>query len=127
MRLLTLLAILFLFSFAHAETAPDKPDTATSGAFNTLLAAIQMNDYDGALIVMDDTMRASFTKEVFERVKTRYTARLKSGYEAIYLDYLQKKGFRVHLWKLTFKDKSDDVLAELSLKDGKVDGLWLRG
>ncbi|MEH2102821.1 MAG: hypothetical protein V7K76_24360 [Nostoc sp.] len=38
---------------------------------------------------------------------------------------LKQQGYQVYLWKLTFLDGGDDVLARLSLKDGKIGGFWL--
>jgi hypothetical protein len=39
---------------------------------------------------------------------------------------VKQNGDHVTLWKLTFKDGSDDALVTLSAKDGKVGGFFIR-
>ena len=46
--------------------------------------------------------------------------------QTTYLCQLKQAGYQVHLWKMTFKDDSDDQIARLVLKDGKVAGFFLQ-
>jgi hypothetical protein len=50
-------------------------------------------------------------------------SRLKGGFEATYLCQVKKGGIQVYLWKLTFKDGGDDLVALMALQDGKVASL----
>ncbi len=106
--------------------AAKQPDTETQAAFGALMTALEADDYGAFVLPLDDQTKEAMTKLLFEQVSALYAPRLKKGYEAIYLGEMKKKGYRVHLWHLTFKDGGDDVLAELSLKDKKVGGFFLR-
>jgi hypothetical protein len=39
---------------------------------------------------------------------------------------IDQKGFRVTLWKVSYKDGSDDMLATLSVRSGTVGGFFIR-
>ena len=92
-----------------------------------LLKAIEANDYD-AVVAVDGTdgFKAVLTKESLTGASTQLSPRMKKGYQCLYLGELKQHGTRVLLWKLVFKDGSDDTLARLVLKDGKVAGFGLQ-
>ena len=132
--LLTLALIPATFARAQDEAAPpvqtpktpEKLAPAVRDAFNLLMTSIQDDDYAGFLVAVDDNFKAALTKKMFDAVVVQIAPRLKNGYTAAYLDQLRRGSFTTHLWKLSFQDGGDDVLGEMSLKDGKIGGFFLR-
>ena len=114
-------AALFTAFSAYAE-----PDPATQAIFRNLIAATVSNNYDGFIGECDAAMKAALTKPMLEGVSQQIAPRAKLGYDAKYLGDLNQHGFTVHLWRLRFKDGGDDVLATLSVKEGKAGGFYLR-
>ena len=106
---------------AYAE-----PDQATQTIFKNLMAATVSNDYEGFIAQCDPVMKAALTKPMLESVSKQIEPRAKLGYDAQYLGELNQRGYKVHLWRLRFKDSGDDALATLSVKDGKAGGFLLR-
>ena len=96
---------------AYAE-----PDQSTQAIFKNLMAATVSNNY----------LKAALTKRMLERVSKELEPRARQGYDAQYLGELNRKGYKVHLWRLKFKDGGDDVLATLSVKDGKAGNFLLQ-
>lgn len=105
---------------AYAE-----PDQTTQTIFKNLMAATVSNNYDGFIVECDAAMKAAVTKPMVESVSKQIEPRASQGYEAQYLGELNQHGYKVHLWRLTFKDGGDDALATLSVKDGKAGGFYL--
>lgn len=106
--------------------APEKLAPAVRDAFNLLMTSLQDDDYAGFLVAVDDNFKAALTKKMFDSVVAQVAPRQKNGYEAIYLEQLRRGAYTTHLWKLSFQDGGDDVLAGMSLKDGKIVGFFLR-
>ncbi len=115
-------AAAFLMTTSLRAADPDQP---TQGIFKTIMTATAANDYDGFVSVCDNTMKAAITKTQLEAVSKQIAPRAKDGYDADYLGELNQRGFVVHLWRLRFKAGGDDVLATLSVKDGKAGGFFL--
>jgi hypothetical protein len=115
-----------LLSFASALPVFAQPDEEARQIFSTLMAATIANDYDGFVAVCDDKMKAALTKQMLEGVSAQLKPRADQGYAADYLGELNQEGHAVHLWRLRFKDGGDDVLATLSVKDGKAGGFYIR-
>jgi hypothetical protein len=105
---------------AHAE-----PDQPTQTLFTNLMAATVSNNYDAFISECDDAMKAGLTKPMLEGVSKQLEPRAKQGYDAQYLGELNQRGYKVHLWRLRFKDAGDDALATLSVKNGKAGGFYL--
>jgi hypothetical protein len=106
-------------------TAQAEPDQATQTIFTNLMAATVSNDYDRFTAECDAPMKAALTKVMLEGVSQQIEPRAKKGYDAQYLGELNQHGYKVNLWRLRFKDNGDDVLATLSVKDGKAGGFYL--
>jgi len=106
---------------ALAADAP-KEDAAAS---SKLLTAVEKADYE-SFVADGEAAFKRLPKPQFEAAVAQLAPRLKGGYEAIYLGELKQHGYRVTLWKLSFKDGGDDALATLSMKDGKVGGFWIK-
>lgn len=129
-------ALLTVFAApVFAQTAPDAiekaalrplPEPAVRDAFDLLMISIQENDYAGFMVAVDEDFKAALTKEIFEKVVNQVAPRLKKGFQTTYLDQLKKNGYAVHVWKIEFDDKGNDLLAELSLKNQKIGGFFLR-
>ena len=105
---------------AYAE-----PDQTTQTLFKNLMAATVSNNYDGFIAECDAAMKAALTKPMVESVSKQVEPRAKQGYDAQYLGELNQRGYKVHLWRLSFKDAGDDILATLNVKDGKAGGFYL--
>ncbi len=106
---------------AHAA-----PDDATKDVFRKLIQATVMNDYDAFVEPADATLKAAITKQMLEGVSQQMAPRMKPGFDSYYMGELNQQGCKVHLWRLQFKDGGDDVLATLSIKDGKAAGFFLK-
>jgi hypothetical protein len=101
------------------------PDQPTQSIFKNLMAATVSNNYDGFTAECDAAMKAAVTKPMFEGVSKQIEPRAKQGYDSQYLGEMNQHGYKVYLWRLRFKDGKDDVLATLSVKDGKAGGFYL--
>ena len=118
---LLLITILTGCSFANATEAPADAQAESS----KLLTAISSGDYV-AFVADGDTAFKGLKKEQFDAVAAQIGPRLKAGCEASYLGELSQRGYRVTLWRLRFASGGDDLLATLSLKDGKIGGYWMK-
>ena len=113
-------AAVFTTVSAYAE-----PDQTTQTIFKNLMAATVSDNYEGFIAECDAPMKAALTKPMLEGVSKQIEPRAKQGYDSQYLGELSQHGYKVHLWRLRFKDGGDDVLATLSVKDGKAGGFYL--
>jgi|CZKI01.1.fsa_nt_gi hypothetical protein len=101
---------------------PQKEDAAFSAK---LFTSIENSDYD-AFVADGTSAFKGITKEQFEAVCVQLAPKLKAGHTVSFLGELKQHGFRVTIWKVSFIDGSDDALATLSVKDGKVGGFWIK-
>lgn len=120
--LTTITAALLIF----ANAAQAAPDAVTEKVFNNLLTAVIKADVEAFAVESDAAMKAAITNKIIETVSAQIAPRAKEGYKAEYLGMLNQQGFEVHLWRLVFKDGKDDILATLSMKDGKAGGFFLK-
>jgi hypothetical protein len=124
LRSIILVATLLLCSPALLTAADAPSDAAAISA--KLFAALENTDYAAFVAAGDAVFQQKLKPEQFAAVAAQLAPMLKAGHAVTYLGELQQKGFRVTLWKLSFKQGGDDLLATLSLKDGKVGGFWIR-
>lgn len=106
---------------SHAAAAPK----TVAALIGNLLHAIQANDYQRFVADGTAKFKEGLTKEVFESVSTQLASRMKKGYAQVYLGRLHQHGYELYLWKLTFIDGGDDILAKMVVKDGRIAGFWL--
>lgn len=106
---------------ACAAAEPAKADAALCAR---LIKAIEVSDH-AAFIADGEAAFSKMTKEKFAAVAAQLGPRLQAGHEITYLGELRQRGYHVTLWKLCFKNGSDDALASLSTKDGKVGGFFI--
>jgi hypothetical protein len=102
---------------------PAEPGRAT---LDTLLKAVEANDYESFVSDGSDAFKTGITKPMLQGVSDQLSPHMKKGYTCSYLGELAQQGCRVLLWKLTYKDGGDDTLAKLVLKHGKVTGFLLQ-
>ena len=107
---------------ARAADEPAKPDAAASAR---LVNAIVKSDY-AAFIADGEPAFQQMKQEQFAAVAAKLGPKLAAGHQVTYLGDMRKGGYHVTLWRISFQDGSDDVLATLSMKDGKVGGFFLR-
>jgi hypothetical protein len=98
----------------------------TERTLDTLLTAIATNNYDGLVANAAPALQMRITKETFAQVCRQLSPRLKKGYKPQYLGSLKQQGVEVLLWKITFQDGGDDLLARLVIQEGKVAGFWFQ-
>jgi len=100
--------------------------SSTVGTVNTLLTAIATNNYDALIANAAPVLKSRITKETFTQVSTQLSPQLKKGYKLQYLGSLKQQGVEVFLWKITYQDGSDDMLARLVIQEDKVAGFWFQ-
>lgn len=120
MRHLAPLVALFLAGgFASAQ----EPAARVQAIFQNLISGVQTGDYASITIDGDQTFKERLTKDMVKSVHAQLGSRMKDGYSATFLTAMKKAGYEIFLWKLSFKDGKDDMLAEVFLnRDGKVSG-----
>ena len=99
---------------------------STERTLDTLLTAIATNNYDALVANAAPALKTRITKETFTQVTTQLSPRLKKGYKPQYLGSLKQQGVEVFLWKITFQDGGDDMLARLVIQEDKVAGFWFQ-
>lgn len=107
------------------QAQANQPEQSIQKTFINLINAIKENNYAKFTSQGNDAFKEAITKQIFTQVNGQLAPRIKKGYSAVFLGKLNQQGYQVYLWKLSFQDGNDDVLARLSLKDGKIGGFWL--
>jgi hypothetical protein len=118
--------VLLVVAGAAASGAPPAERPGAEASLKTMLSALQSGSYDEFLSDAEEPFRAALNRTTFDAVTARMAPRLKGGYALTYLGTLSQVGYAVNLWKITFKDGKDDVLAKISTKGGKVGGFYLQ-
>ena len=102
---------------------PSKEDAALS---SKLITAIEKSDYETFVADADAPFKKALKKELFASTAAGFAPHFQGGYAVSYLGDLQVKGSHVTLWKISFKNHSDDALVTLVVKEGQVAGFWIR-
>jgi glucose dehydrogenase len=118
------IALVLLAWIPILNAATDDP--STEGTVNTLLAAIATSNYGALVANAAPALKTRITKETFTQVSTQLSPRLKKGYKLQYLGSLKQQGVEVFLWKITYQDGGDDMLARLVIHENKVAGFWFQ-
>ncbi len=132
MRIVTMLkrtgivvTLILLACIPILDAATDGP--STEGTVNALLTAIATNNYDALIANAAPALKSRITKETFTQVTTQLSPRLKKGYNLHYLGSINKQqGVVFFLWKITYKDGGDEMLARLVIQENKVAGFWFQ-
>ena len=102
---------------------PAQEDAARA---SKLITAIEKSDYETFVADADAPFKKALKKELFASTAGHYAAQFKAGYDVSYLGDLKQFGCQVTLWKISFKDHSDDALVTLMMKEGLVAGFWIK-
>jgi hypothetical protein len=120
--IVVVLVVLAWIPFLNAATE----GPSTEGTVTTLLTAIATNNYDALIANAAPALKSRITKATFTKVSNQLSPRLKKRYTLQYLGSLKQQGVEVFLWKITFKDGGDDLLARLVVQEDKVAGFWFQ-
>ncbi len=121
--LLTFAALISVTLGAIAEEAP-KEEALILG---TLLEATQNNDLKKFESVCDEAMKTAMTTETLKQVSEQISPLMKNGYKKNYMGVLNRGAMKTYYWKIDYeKEGVPDMLAELSIKNGKVAGFFIR-
>ena len=102
-----------------------EPAADVQARLDALLTAVQANDHAGFVAQGTVEFKTSLTAEMVQAIHTHLSQRMNNGYQTHYLGSLAKQGHEVYLWKISFTDGGDDILAKLVLKDVQTAGFWL--
>lgn len=123
---LLLLAALVLMPGAYAAAPPPEPEArAEQPVMHQLLDSMAKKDYK-AFTKQGTEAFAQITEAQFNEVAQSIGGRLEQGYTVHYLGRVTQQGLDISVWKISFSDKGDDLLATLNVRDGKVGGFFLR-
>jgi len=100
--------------------------SSVQGRFDSLIAAIQANDRAAFVANATDAVAAGTTQQIMSGLSQHLGTRVKQGYQDTYLTRLTQVGHDVHLWKLTFTDRGDDVVVRVVLNDDKLAGFFIQ-
>jgi hypothetical protein len=123
-RIGIVIVLVVLASIPTLNAATD--GQSTERTLDTLLTAIATNNYDVLVANAAPALKTRITKETFTQVSTQLSPRLKKGYKPQYLGSLKQQGVEVFLWKITYQDGGDDMLARLVIQEDKVAGFWFQ-
>jgi RNA polymerase sigma factor (sigma-70 family) len=103
-----------------------RPATADEKAFaEKIIQATADQDY-AAFIENGDKGFKSIKEPQFKAVCVQMEKQFKGGYDVTYLGDLKAKNFATTLWRVSFKDGSDDALGTMSVRNGKVAGFLMQ-
>ena len=119
-----ILSLATAFLFVVSAFATEAPATYQAEVIK-LVSAIASDDY-AAFVVDGNAAFQALKKDQFESVVSQIGSKLTSGYDLTYLGDLNQRGYQVTICRIRFKNGGDDLLATLSMKDGKVGGFWIK-
>jgi hypothetical protein len=124
-RRIGLLAAVLVFAGLGAASAEDAPATVQN-IFRNLMTSVQTGNREGMLIGGTEAFRNGLKPEMVARVTAQLAPRMKEGYSVQYLTSLRQASYVVYLWKLSFHDEKNDLLAKVMIDpDGRVAGFWM--
>lgn len=101
------------------------PAPKVQQVFQKMISATISDNYEAFVADCNATMKAAISKEMLSSVSQQLAPRARQGYDTEYFGEMKQQGYDVYLWRLRFKDGGDDLLATMSLKDGKVGGFYV--
>jgi len=101
-------------------------ETMANALFQSLLASQMARNYDAFLADASTPLKAALTRTQFEASSDILKKRFAGGYEVTPFGELNQKGYQTFLYRLRFKDGGDDILASMSLKADKVEGIYFK-
>ena len=100
--------------------------TMADTLFQSLITAQTARNYDAFIADASDPLKAALTRTQFIASSDILNKRFAGGYEVTPFGELNQKGYQTFLYRLRFKDGSDDILASMSLKADKVEGIYFK-
>jgi hypothetical protein len=119
-----LTALLMTLLLATPSLAAD-PDTAIVDTLHQHLTAISKGDFAAFSADADTRMRNALNEKSFAEFSSYLAKKLNAGYDITYLGELNQLAAKTYMWKVTFTDGSSDMLAKLTIRDGKMAGFRL--
>jgi hypothetical protein len=120
-----LILSLAIACFVTVSVFAADPPVSSQAEATKLVSAIVSDNY-AAFVADGNAAFQGLKKDQFESVVSQLGSKLKSGYDLAYLGDLNQRGYLVTLWRIRFQNGGDDLLATLSMKDGKVGGFWIK-
>lgn len=126
-RVLALVSLTFagLMLNPFAQAATGTGGSGDQAVVQQLLDAMAQNDYQ-AFTAQGTADFAAIDEAEFVQVANSLSPRLQKGYAVEYLGTLRQQGLDISVWKVTFQDNGDDLLATLNVQNGRVGGFFLR-
>ncbi len=91
-----------------------------------MLDAIQLNKYEQFTSAGDASFQQGFTQEKFEKLAKLFAPKLHEGYSVVFVTSLRQRDYLDYVWKLSFKNASDEFLIHLAIRNGYVIGFITR-
>jgi hypothetical protein len=126
MRRLACLGIGLLVLLGNLTDLRAQSGEEPQALFQKVLTSTLQNDYAGLISVCDQGMKEMVTEDMLTDLSRSMGLHFKSGYTPTYMGYLDKAGARVYYWKLSMKDRGDDVLMTLVVRQGLVSAFNLK-
>ncbi|HEX8465252.1 MAG TPA: hypothetical protein VF627_11600 [Abditibacterium sp.] len=103
-----------------AREAVTSPDKSVTDMLAILMGALEDDSYTMFMAPMAEQVKAALPKPTFEKVVAMMAPRIKAGYKTAFIDGVKRPGAATYLWKLKFADGGDDMIALLTITDGKA-------
>jgi hypothetical protein len=124
--LFAIMLIVFIIGATKELVQAQSPDTEAKSKVIKLLKSIENNQYETFLEDGSEYFRSRISKQHFDNVSERLGQQLKNGFDVIYLTSFKQAGLVGTLWKIEYRDGSDDALAKIFTEDGKIAGFWFQ-
>lgn len=125
MRLFACLMVLSALALAPRAQAVSPGGAHDQPVVLQLLDAIALNDYP-RFISQGTPEFASLGQAQFTQVSAAIAPRLQQGYRVEHMGNLRQQGLDISVWKVSFQDQGDDLLATLNVQNGRIGGFFLR-
>lgn len=127
-RIVCTIIVALVWAFSSTLNAEETDDYGGRLFINGFLASVAANDYDSPhsnkLGTVSDTMEF---KDAFRDLNAKIGTRLFTGYAAVGLGQLNKKGTGPNLiWRIDFGDLGDSILMGFTIKESKVVDVWFK-
>ncbi len=104
---------------------PTAPSQHVIDCLQTILDSTASKNYQLFTTVGDAGYKAAITQEMFEDVSDQLGSRLQNGYSISYFGDLKQGDSQIYLWKLSFADGGDEFVAQMTMNQDKVTGIFI--
>jgi hypothetical protein len=122
---LVALSAIVLFLASTLTCLRAEPQTVPDDIVKNMLSGIETLNVDKFAEKGDPEFKARVNRDILIKVNSQLAPKLKGGYTIEYLGILRQIGTVTYLYKITFKDGSDDILVKLQLRKNFVSGFLL--